>query len=291
MAKKQEQKPNVSYKKTILLSIFAGFFLLIANTAIWMNNQIFDTDAFTTTVTNSLTSESSRTAMAQEITDRMFEDRPIVKRIAGDFSTKLVSGLLATDQFNNLLTPAVERIHAYTTSANQETVAVDLSGIKDVITRVSNISSNLGADVNVDTDRVPDEIVLLNADNVPDLYRIGVVFLWVAPITFISALVLLAYPHLKRLNDKKKIIAIQGSIITLFGLIGLLVGPLFKPPVLSNIPGPNGRVIVGNLYDAFISSFNTQTIFLALFGVLMVLVATTWAGYPYAKSAFTKAKK
>ncbi len=291
MAKNQNTKPTVSYRRTILLSILAGFFLLIANSAIWVNNQIFDTQAFTSTVTTSLTSESSRTAMAQEITDKVFENRPIAKRIAGDFSTKLVSGLLATEQFNNLLTPAVERIQAYTTSSNQETVSVDLAGVKDIITRITNISANLGNEVTIETENIPDQIILLNADNVPDFYRIGIIFLWLAPLAFIAALALLAYPYIKRLNDRKRIVAVQGSIITVFGLIGLLVGPLFKPPVLSSINSPNGRVIVGNLYDAFIATFNSQTILLALLGVLMVLISTAWIGYPYAKTAISSKRK
>jgi hypothetical protein len=228
--------------------------------------------------------------MSQEITDRIFQDRPIVKRIAGDFSTKIISGLLATDQFNNVLTPAVERIQAYATSSNQEDVAIDIAGIKDVIIRITNIAENAGREVNVQPENIPDQITLLESDNVPDFYRIGVVFLWLAPLSFIAALILLVYPYAKRLNDKKKLLVVQGSIITVFGLVGLLVGPLFKPPVLANVNGPNGRVIVGNLYDSFISTFNSQTIVLALVGVLMILISTTWIGYPYAKNAITTRK-
>ena len=88
---------NKSYKKVVFLSTISGFFLLISNTAIWLNNQVFDTTNFTNTVTTSLTSESSRNAISQNITDRIYEDRPIAKRVAGDFTTKIIGGLLATD--------------------------------------------------------------------------------------------------------------------------------------------------------------------------------------------------
>jgi hypothetical protein len=291
MAEKKAKIQVNSYRKTIILSIVACFLLLISNTAIWMNNQVFDSQAFTNTVTTSLTSESSRTAMSQEITDRIFQDRPIVKRVAGDFSTKIISGLLATDQFRNVLTPAVERIQAYATSSNQEDVVIELAGIKDVIVRITNIAENAGREVNVEPENIPDQITLLEANNVPDLYKIGVVFLWLAPVSFLIAILLLAYPYFKHLNDNKKTVALQGSIITLFGLLGLLVGPLFKPPVLANVSGPNGRVIIGNLYDAFISTFNSQTILLALVGVLMILISTIWIGYPYAKNVISTRKK
>ncbi len=291
MATKKQTEIKQSLNKTIILTVFAGFFLLITNSAIWVNNQIFDSENFTNTVTTSLTSESSRTAISEEITNRIFADRPVAKRIAGNFSTKLIGGLLDTDQFKNILTPAVERIQAYATSSNQQTVAIELGGVKDIITRITNVAETLDREVAVNTANIPDQIVIINAENVPDLYKIGIVFLWLAPLAFFAAVALLSYPYLKHLNDKKKILITQGSIITLAGLIGLLVGPLFKPPLMSIAKEPNGRVVIGNLYDAFIATFNSQTTILALLGVLIVLIATAWIGYPYVKNMVNSRKK
>ena len=283
MAQKKQEASKPSLKKTIWLSIAAGFFLLITNTAIWVNNQIFDADNFTSTVTTSLTSESSRNAISQEITDRMFADRPIAKRIAGDFSVKLIGGLLDTDQFRNVLTPAVEKMQVYVTSSNQESVVVELGGVKDIITKITNVSESFGRDATVNPENIPNEIIIVNEKDVPDLYKIGVAFLWLAPLSLLAALILLAYPYIKHLNDKRKILITQGSIITVIGLLALMVGPLFKPPVLAVAKGPNGREVIGNLYNSFIASFNSQTIILTLLGVLIVLIGTAWVGYPYVK--------
>jgi hypothetical protein len=214
----------------------------------------------------------------------MFADRPVAKRVAGNFSVKLIGGLLDTDQFKNVLTPAVERMQAYVTSSNQESVVIELGGIKDIITKVTNVSETFGRDATINPENIPDEIVIINENDVPDLYRVGVAFLWIAPLSLIAALALLIYPYAKRLNDRKKILITQGGIITAVGLIALLVGPLFRPPVLAAVKGPNGRVVVGNLYDAFIATFNTQTIALTLIGVLLVLIGTSWIGYPYVKN-------
>jgi hypothetical protein len=269
-----------SYKKVILFSFFAGFLLLISNTAIWVNNEIFNTDNFTNTVTTSLTSDSSISAISQNITDRIYADKPIAKRIAGDFTTKVVGGLLSTDQFSSVVTVAAEKMQVYITSSDQQDVAIELGGAKDIITKLTTVSESLGRETEINPENIPDQITIIEANNIPDVYSVGVAMLWIAPITLIGALILIAYPYMKRWNDKRKTLMIQGAIITLVSLIGFAIGPLVKPIVISNINTANGRVVIGNLYDAFIATFNSQTVFLTLAGVLMVLVGTAWIGYP-----------
>lgn len=271
---------NNSYKKVILLSFFAGFLLLITNTAVWVNKEIFNTDNFTNTVTASLTSESSITAISQNITDRIYADKPIAKRIAGNFTTKVIGGLLSTDQFSTVVSVAAEKMQVYVTSSDQQDVAIELGGAKDIITKLTTVSESLGRETQINPENIPDQITIIEADNIPDVYSVGVAMLWIAPITLIGALILIAYPYMKRWNDKRKTLMIQGTIITLVSLIGYAIGPLVRPVVISNINTANGRVVIGNLYDAFIATFNSQTVFLTLAGVLMVLIGTAWIGYP-----------
>jgi len=57
----------------------------------------------------------------------------------------------------------------------------------------------------------------------------------------------------------------------LTGLITMFVGPLFKPPLLANIANPGSRTVVGNLYDAFIATFNAQAVILIWFGVVLAV--------------------
>lgn len=289
--KSESKKEKPSLKKVIWFSIAASVLLLLSNSAIWVNNQIFNTDNFTHSVTTSLTSESSRLAISQQITDKMFADRPVAKRIAGDFSVKIISGLLDTDQFEKVLTTAVERMQIYVTSNNQETVDIDLRGVKDIITKLTNVSESLGREPSVDPANIPDQIVLINEENVPDFYNVGVAFLWIAPITFIAAILLLAYPYVKRGYNNKKVLVIQSLSVISFGLLALLIGPLFKPPLLANIKEANGRIVVGNIYDTFIATFNTQTLLMFIAGVVALLVALGWYSYPTVKQLLMSKKK
>jgi len=281
---KNNEIKKTSRRKLLWFSVFAGFLLLITNSAYWFNNQIFNKDNFTSTVTTSLTSESSRLEIAQNITSKIFTDRPIAKRIAGDFTTKIISGLLDTEQFKNVLAITVERTHAYTTSSNQEDVVIELGAVKDVLTQITAISESLGREAAIDPENIPDSILLINEENVPDLYSYGVVLLWVAPITLVSALLLLAYPYIKKWGDSKRILLIQGLIITLTSFVGFLVGPLFRPPVLAQIRAEN-RTVVGDLFDAFIATFNSQTALLTLVGLLAVVISSAWIAYPRIKKA------
>ena len=94
----QKQESNTSLKGTIWLAVLAAILLIITNSAIWLNNQIFDTENFSKTATASLTSEKSRTAIATGLTDRAFEGRPILRNVVGDVPVKIVGGLLGTEQ-------------------------------------------------------------------------------------------------------------------------------------------------------------------------------------------------
>lgn len=288
--KNEDNEKSSSYKKTIWLSVIAGILLLVTNSAFWVNQQLFNKDNFSVTVTESITSESSRTAISENITDRIFEDRPIAKRVAGDFSVKIISGLLDTDQFNNVLTSSVERLQVYVTSENQEDVIVELGSVKDIITKLTTVSETLGRDTEIDPGKIPDQIVLIQEEDVPDLYSVAVVMIWLAPLTLLAALILLAYPYYKNFDNKKITLFIHGVVITLVSIVGYLIGPLFRPPVLSQV-SVESRTIVGNLYDAFISTFNNQTFSMTMLGLILVMGSSLWIGYPHIKNVLTKIKK
>lgn len=261
--------------QVILTSVIAALLLFVANTAIWANRAIFDTNTFTTTAVTSLTSESSRQALAQEVVDRALADRPAIKSVVGGTATKLVSGLLGTNQFNAVLEKAVGKLQVYLTSNSQKSISLDLSGVKSTVEKLLTVADTRGANTENATERVsniPDELVLVNADNVPSFYTYGLVFLWVGPLCAIGALALLVYPYIRKRSQYYKIAAIQGSALAVAGLLSLLVGPLVRPPALASIQSPNVRVVVGNLYDSFIAIFNQQAYWLVVAGVLLALV-------------------
>ncbi|MBP7807328.1 hypothetical protein KA047_02420 [Candidatus Saccharibacteria bacterium] len=265
--------------KTFWLSILAGFLLLISNSAIWVNNYIFDDQNFSSVVTTAITSESSRTAIAESVTNKVFADRPVLKKVAGDVSTNIISGLLGTTQANNAISEVVQRLNVLVTSNSPQPVVLDLSGVKNILTQLVDVSTSLGREPKVNPDSIPSEITLLDTDNLPNFYRFSVAFLWMAPLAFIGALASIAYPYIKPTRQFKPMLLMQGAVVTAFGLLALLVGPLFRPPLLANVDTSQGRVVIGNIYDGFITTFNTQSRYLLGLGVLMMLVSAAMYVY------------
>lgn len=268
-----QRKANHTTKKLLLTSLVAGLLLVVVNSAVWVNRQVFDAQNFTTTAVTSITSESSRQAIGARITDQALQDNPVLKSAVGDRATNLISGLLATDQAEKILTATVSKLQIYLTSKNQQDVDIDLSGVKTTVGRLVEISGTEPS--RVDPDTIPNKIVLVQAKNIPDFYNYGVALSWLAAIGFIVAIVLLVLPYVWDRKNYLSIMTAQGVLVALAGLLSLLIGPLFKPSVLQPIQNANGRVVVGNLYDAFISTFNAQTMILVSAGVLVCLVALT----------------
>ena len=102
MADKKQPKTGFFREKTIWLALLAGILILIANSALWANNNIYNEEKFSEIVTESITSESSREAIADGVTSEIFKDSPVARRLVGGTSTKLISGLLDTDVFSDI---------------------------------------------------------------------------------------------------------------------------------------------------------------------------------------------
>ncbi len=287
-----QTKPETKHtwlRPTIVSAIFAALLFIIANSAFWVNRYIFDTNNFTQVATTSLTSESSRNAIASEITNKALADYPTARNIAGDTITKVVSGVLGTDQVENVLEKAITKLQVSVTSSDQQSLVINLEGPKALLTKVVDVVSTQ-RDVQINPDNIPSEIVLVNKDNIPDFYKYGVVFLWLGPIALIGALVLVGYPYIKWHKNYKLVMMTQAGALVVTGLLAMLLGPLFRPPLLSKVSSPDARTVVGNLYNAFISTFNNQTAMLVFFGVAVMLVATSLLVVPVFVSRFRTKK-
>lgn len=273
-------KPAVSVKMRIVLAVVGALALLIANSAFWVNNYVFNKDNFTTTATTALLSESSREAIADGVVDRALADRPVAKQLIGDIPANIITGVLGTDQVAQAATAAVGRLQVYMTSNDRQDVALDLTGVKALLTRLIEVTGRED-EARIDPNNIPDNVVLVEADSVPSFYETGVVFLWLAPLMLIVALVSFGYPYYRQLSDWQNLASLQGAVLVLTGMLALSFGPLFRPPLLANINAPNARIIVENIYNSFIATFNSQTYTLIVLGTLMLAVSVGFQTYKY----------
>lgn len=262
------------YRNTIILAVLAGLFIFIANSAVWVNRYIFDRNNFTQVAVTSLSSESSRNAIASEVSDRALGEVPLLRQALGGTVEKVVSGILGTDQFKAVLTKSVDAMHVYFTTENRKTIGLDLTSTKQVINTVLLALQRAGQNETQALEKmnsVPDQIIILDKNTLPSFYKQSVTLMWIGPIAGLAAAILLVIPYVKNIRRYMSIVAIQGAAIALFGMTAMLVGPLFKPPVLANIETANARIVVENLYNAFIATFNAQSNVLVVTGLLMIV--------------------
>jgi len=268
----QTKKPkSILSSGLIAATIIAGFLLVIANSALWVNRTLFNANTFSTIAEQSLLSESSRNALASEVVNTALADRPLVKNVVGETATKLVSGLLGTNQAEAGVKKVISRIHLAITNENPQNIEFDLTGIKSVIDKLITLIGK--DDTATAVNKIPDKIVILDVSNIPKLYIYGTVFLWIAPIALIGAAIMLVRPHVIRRRLDAKILSFQGFAVIGTSVMALLVGPLFRPPLLAQIPSSDLQIVVANVYNAFISNFNAQTMWLFDFGLALLSIA------------------
>jgi len=262
------------------LAVVATLFVILANSAVWFTRNIFDTKRFVDISTSAVLSQDSREAIAGSITDKLLGDRPVLRAIAGSKSTKLIAGLLDTDISRTVFTKTTTTLQIAVTSKNPKDIAFDLSGIKQqvklVAELVARISTSDQGTETLNVDKIPDKLVLLDASKLPNIYTTGLVLMWLGPIFLLSALAMILIPLYKLRNERKVLIRTlrqQSAILSLGSVVALSVGPLMRPPVLANVTDENMRIVVSNVYDAFITKFNTQTLVIAAVA-LTVLIAS-----------------
>lgn len=264
----------------ILFSFLAAILLVIANTALWFNTYIFNGDNFTRLTTQAIEQESSRTALATAITDRILEDRPRLKQVIDEPVIKLTSGVLGSDLAQTALTKTVSQFQIILTAEKPENVTLDLSSIKQTLPQVIAIAGNI-SDRNTEAatlrvEDIPDTITIVNADNLPNIYRLGVALLWIAPIAALVAIAIFAYLIYRARYSRRlsaMVLATEGGMLIIIGLFALALGPLIKPPILANVANANMRIVVENIYQTFINAFNSQTQTIFMIGILLIVVA------------------
>jgi hypothetical protein len=256
----------------IITTIVAGILLVIANSALWVNNTVFNSDQFSDITTAALLTESSRTAIASEVVNQALASKPITRAVVGDTATRLIAGFIGSDQVRSTIDRMATRIHSYVTSKNPQNVEFELSGIKSTVGRIVGLAGNDAAGDKIDT--LPDTLTIVDASKIPSFYQFAVVFLWLGPVALVGAIMLLVRPHYIRRRLNIRILAFQGAAIIITSMAAFLAGPLFRPPLLALISQPNYRTVVQNLYDALMSTFAQQTVWLLVVGIGTVIAAT-----------------
>lgn len=265
--------------------VVLGLTFFMAQSAFWVNHSLFNQENFTETASEVLLSDASRDAIAQTIVDNTLADRPLVKRAIGDQAMSFVSSILGSNLSENAVSGLISRSYAYLTAPNREDIAIDLTSIKQPIAGIISFVENQGRQVQFNADAIPDTIVILEADALPDFSSVvrsmlifGLVF-WL--ITIIGGLVFVLYKRGGWRRRAYQLLAVWAGT----SVVALFVGP-FIPQIVASFMGVISlRGVVSDMTSAFLAPFGVQMIWSAVVCGLLFLVVYFWWVFPKAWGA------
>ena len=263
--------------------------LLILHSAYWMNQNFLNNQNFSQKVSSVLAQDSSREAIGQEVSDQVFKDKPVLGKVAGDKLSSIVTSILGTDIANKVVTRVSSDTVLYLTSAKQKPIEISLSEIKPVIVTLSTVLNSVDktSNVSIDASTIPDKIVLLEPGTIPSLYRYSVILSWMVPFAAIIVIGLFALiVRLRKLGIRQGIKR-AGILLLSSSVIGMIIGPIFKPPAVSMLQSASLRTLTSNLYDAFWGPFFTQMTYMFILGFILIAVSFI----PLARPSFMKKTK
>lgn len=241
-----------------ILITFAALLLLLAQSSMWVKNTLMNQTEFKSIFMTTIMQEQNRNAVASKIVDEALKNRPVIKNVAGDRLTSLVSGLLASDMGERIIGNLTTKIYSYVTRPNPQNVQLNLTVIKEPLAALSSVAQTVGAKTTLDTNAIPDTIVLVNAKEVPNLNGVYVAFIWLAPIFWLLTLGTFSlYVYLGKREYAKRVYRSYIAVV-IVGIICLMVAAYLPSSLGAMVSDDNVSEIVTNLTTASVVPFSTQ---------------------------------
>ncbi len=262
------------YARGLKYGVFFGSIILaliLSLSSLWLSRVFFSQNTLSDITTTALAEQSSRDSIGRAVSDRVFEDRPVLKRVAGPKLSSLTSSILGTDIASSVVDDFVEQVRVALTTSQDETIAINLSGIKSTIGQVQSVVGTSEDERQIDIDAIPDEFIIVESDQLPNIYQLGVTVLWLGPVCLIYALGALAFwAYRGRRAALWLRIKYAGVVVIIASVIGMLVGPLIEPVVVSIARVAPAQTLLGNLYNGLVAPFQSYATVLFALGVLVI---------------------
>jgi hypothetical protein len=271
-----QPQPIPTWKKVtsgVLIGLGMITFFL-AQSTVWVTNTFFDEENFVGTVEEVLKTEESREAIASTIVQEAFKNNPVAEQLIGKQVTAILTGFLDSEQAAQLFDRVAHRSYAYLTSSNREDIAINLTAIKDPLTRIVTIAENRGREVKFDPSNIPDTITIVESDSLPNvsgymqlvLFASG--FLW-----FLTVASFGTYLYLNRQRMIHGIYVVGWSIIAVCA-VAVLSGPFVPPAIASLVNLISIRGVVEDLTKALIEPFTVQLLSTAVVTSFVLLLVS-----------------
>lgn len=261
----------MSKKMIIVLSVVVSVFLLLTSVGLWLERQIFNEERFKETAAGVIKTEQVREAIADEIIVIVTGDFPELKDLATEFVQPTLAELLNSDFIASAVEEVAGEIQVALTSSEPQAVAIDISGITGPLKTAVGFIPNLSSEVENAVKDLPSSIVLIEKGGIPSIFTIGLILMWLGRLTGVAALVIFIVMVWKAIvNRQSQILRTLGIYISIGAAIFLVLVWAFSSPLLSTIGSGNIRVIVSNIFEAFIRILINQTWAILVVGLFII---------------------
>ncbi len=242
--------------------VFVWIFLF----SVWYSNNILNQEKFVATTNQVLQSESTRSAISNEIISVIKQRRPIVGTVSEPLLTNLLTSVLNSDFYSNVTTRVAQQLQLQLTSANPRELGIDLRPTK---TLLSPILERTDSDV---LERIPDNILVLRRNQIPSLYQFGTIITVLGPVLLIAGLILLALIW-RKIQDKRNYITLLSLCFAASGLLIYFLIPALGNYLTAQSNSVNISTIINEVYTAFTAPISSFAFNVMIVGVVIALVA------------------
>jgi hypothetical protein len=264
----------------VFKSLFLGgvvLLILVSLTGFWLQRTMFNNERFTMLAQEAFMVESSRVAIGELVSDRVLDEKPALQVALGGRLTELVASVLATERAQQYIERLARESHLLVTSPRRDPLVFELAGLKTAVVRAQELSGRSEGEVRIDAESLPDEIMLIDTEKLPNIYRYGVVVMWVGPISFLAALIMLAW-WVRQSTVKMRYLRIRTALYAVLAacLLALVLGPLVEPTFVSVGRDAPSQSLLRNIYESFITPFRNQALWLGAITLLILASVTVW---------------
>lgn len=253
--------------------------LVISALGIWLQLTILNQDTFANSVSTAVTQKSSRDAIATAVVDRILQDRPLVQSVVRDPVEGVISGALSTSLFAGAIDRVSQAAWQEVFVRGGQSLTLNLVPAKRLLAGVFDLIGTNNT-ISVNAADVPDQIVLFENGQLPDLRWLrtaGPLVTWISAIAGL-ALVGITFWTVHEREDRIRLVGISGIVLALEAVGVLLLTLLLRAIVVANVTTESGKSVIQDLLRAFFRSLSVGLILLMLLGFVLYAAARWMKG-------------
>jgi len=270
---------EMSNTKVFWFSTLAVLLLILSGFSYWLSSTIFNQEVFVNETVAVMTAPETTQAIAAGIVDKTLADKPVARNLLGNKLTGVVSGLLSTDTFADVVRGVSGRIYLQITSEDPKGVVIDTTAVKSLVTPIANVVASPEQKAKLEGLNIPDEIVLVDPEAVPTIYPLTS-FLWIWPFALLGAIGIVTFVLYNTIKERRLLTTqMVASVFAGFGFTAAAIIPSIEPTIIKNIDNYNLKLVASNIYEGLSAPLFDMYVTLTAISIAVIVVVYLFQVY------------